>query len=134
LDITITPDVQNINYGLYPAVTLVNNDASPNALIYYTIDEAGGTTHNNVSIAFSYFGIDTESIVPQGYLQRHYKFFRDTLLATKRRNYLGCLQTQNTTTDGQPPVVVTTTAGTSITVSPNILTSEENLGGTNLNV
>ena len=134
LDITITPDVQNINYGLYPAVTLVNNDTSPNALIYYTIDEAGGTTQNNVSIAFSYFGIDTESIVPQGYLQRHYKFFRDTLLATKRRNYLGCLQTQNTTTDGQPPVVVTTTAGTSITVSPNILTSEENLGGTNLNV
>lgn len=134
LDITITPDVQNVNYGLYPAVTLINNDTSPNALIYYTIDEVSGNTQNNVSINFNYFGIETESIIPQGYLQRHYKFFRDNLLATKRRNYLGCLQTQNTTTDGQPPVVVTTTAGTAITVSPNIITSEENLGGTNLNV
>lgn len=133
-DFTITPDIQNVNYPLFPEVRLANNDASPNALIYYTIDEVGGITSNDVNIDFNYFAIETESIVPQGYLQRHYKFFRDNLLSTKRRNYLGCLQTQGTTTDGRPPVEVTKTAGTSISVSPNILLDEENLGGTNLNV
>jgi len=133
-DFTITPDIQNINYPLFPEVRLENNDPTPNALIYYTIDEVGGTTQTNITIDFSYFAIEAESIVPQGYLQRHYKFFRDNLLSTKRRNYLGCLQTQDTTTDGRPAVEVTFTAGTTITVSPNILLNEENLGGTNLNV
>jgi len=133
-DFTVTSDIQNINYGLFPEVRLVNSDASPNALIYYTIDEVGGNFINDLNIDFGYYAIETESIIPKGYLQRHYKFFRDNLISTKRRNYIGCLQTQDTTTDGRSPVEVTSTAGTSITVSPNILLDEENLGGTNLNV
>lgn len=134
LDFTVTPDIKNVNYPFFPEIRLANNDSSPNALIYYTIDEVGGSDNNNVNIDFNYFAIETETIVPKGYLQRHYKFFRDNLLSTKRRNYIGCLQTQDTTTDGRPPVEVNLTAGTSITVSPNILLDEENLGGTNLNV
>ncbi len=133
-DITITPDIQNINYGLFPEVRLVNSDASPNALIYYIIDEVGGNSVNDLTVDFGYYAIETESIIPSEYLQRHYKFFRDNLLSTKRRNYIGCLQTVATTTDGRDPVEVTNTAGTTITVSPNILLDEENLGGTNLNV
>lgn len=133
-DFTVTPDITDINYLLYPEVRLLNNDSPQNALIYYTIDEVGGTNKDNITIDFNYFAIETESIVPKGYLQRHYKFFRDNLLSTKRRNYIGCLQTQDTTTDGRSPVEVNLTAGTSITVSPNILLDEENLGGANLNV
>ena len=134
LDITITPDVLNTEYQLYPPVTLINNDTIRSGLIYYTIDEINGTDQNNINIDFNYFAIETEPILPLGYLKRHYKFYRDTGTSTKRRNYLGCLQTQDTTIDGKSPVEVTTTAGTSITVSPNILVSEQNLGGTNLNV
>lgn len=125
------------NIGLYPPVTLVNNDigqgSSPN--IYYTIDELNGVNYSaGFIVTFRYFAIEAPIELPIGYLPRHYKFFRDTLLATKRRNYVGCLQTQDTTTDGRSPVEVTLTAGTTITVSPNILQDEENFGGINLNV
>jgi hypothetical protein len=125
------------NIGLYPPVTLINNDSvqtsSPN--IYYTIEELNGVNYSaGFIVTFRYFAIEAPIELPVGYLPRHYKFFRDTLLATKRRNYVGCLQTQDTTTDGRSPVEVTFTAGTTITVSPNILQDEENFGGINLNV
>jgi hypothetical protein len=134
LDITITPDIINSGYQLYPPVTLINNDTIKSGLIYYTIDEVNGSNQDGIILEFNYFAIESELILPIGYLRRHYKFYRDTATSTKRRNYLGCLQTQDTTIDGKPPVEVTITAGTSITVSPNILVSEQNLGGTNLNV
>jgi hypothetical protein len=102
--------------------------------MYYTVDNLSITNTLGIVLNFNYFALDTQPITPLGYLPRHYKFYRDNLLSTKRRNYLGCLQTQDTTTDGRPPVEVNLTAGTAITVSPNILTSDENLGGTNLNV
>jgi len=125
------------NIGLYPPVTLINNDtgqaSSPN--IYYTIDEVNGVNYSaGFIVTFRYFAIEAPIDLPIGYLPRHYKFFRDTLLATKRRNSIGCLQTQDTTTDGRSPVEVTLTAGTTLTVSPNILQDEENFGGINLNV
>ncbi|MFM7984674.1 MAG: hypothetical protein ACKPKO_35655, partial [Candidatus Fonsibacter sp.] len=94
----------------------------------------GNTYGNGFIVTFNYFAIEAPIELPIGYLPRHYKFYRDTLLATKRRNYVGCLQTQDTTTDGRSPVEVTFTAGTTITVSPNILQEEDNLGGINLNV
>jgi transcriptional regulator len=56
------------------------------------------------------------------------------LKATKRRNFEGCKNTVDTTIDGRSPVEVTFTAGTTITVTPNILQEEDNLGGINLNV
>ena len=119
---------------LYPPVTLINNDDVVKAAMYYTVDNLSNANTLGIVLNFNYFALDTQPITPVGYLPRHYKFYRDNLLSTKRRNYLGCLQTQSTTTDGRPPVEVTLTAGTAITVSPNILTSGENLGGTNLNV
>ncbi len=125
------------NVGLYPPVTLANNDTglASSPIIYYTVDELGGNTYGNgFIVTFNYFAIEAPIELPIGYLPRHYKFFRDTLLSTKRRNFVGCLQTQDTTTDGRSPVEVTLTAGTTITVSPNILQEEDNLGGINLNV
>lgn len=121
-------------FSLYPPVTILNNDGVVKAAIYYTVDSLSATNTTAIVLNFNYFAIEAQPIIPVGYLPRHYKFYRDNLLSTKRRNYLGCLQTQDTTTDGKPPVEVTLTAGTVITVSPNILTSGENLGGTNLNV
>ena len=125
------------NVGLYPPVSLINNDAglTSTPIIYYTVDELAGNSYGSEFIVtFNYFAIEAPIELPIGYLPRHYRFYRDTLLATKRRNYVGCLQTQNTTTDGRSPVEVTFTAGTTITVSPNILQEEDNLGGINLNV
>ena len=125
------------NIGLYPPATLANNDIglASSPIIYYTVDELGGNSYGNgFIVTFNYFAIEAPIELPIGYLPRHYKFYRDTLLATKRRNYVGCLQTQDTTTDGRSPVEVTFTAGTTITVSPNILQEEDNLGGINLNV
>lgn len=139
LDMEFDSTSVSTDVGLYPAVTLVNNELlapdNPNPIIYYTIDELGGNTYGNGFITtFNYFAIEAPIQLPIGYLPRHYRFYRDNLLATKRRNYVGCLQTQETTTDGRSPVEVTFTAGTTITVSPNILQNEENLGGINLNV
>ena len=137
LDMEFAGDSVNKNVGLYPPVTVVNNDSGTvsSPVIYYTIEELAGNTYNNgFIVTFNYFAIEAPIQLPIGYLPRHYKFYRDTLLATKRRNYLGCLQTQATTTDGRPPVEVTFSAGTTITVTPNILQEEENLGGINLNV
>jgi hypothetical protein len=137
LDMKFESGSVSTNVGLYPPVSLINNDIglTSSPLIYYTIDELAGNTYTNgFIVTFNYFAIEAPIELPVGYLPRHYKFFRDTLLATKRRNYVGCLQTQDTTTDGRSPVEVTFTAGTTITVSPNILQEEDNLGGINLNV
>jgi len=137
LDMKFESGSVSTNVGLYPPVSLINNDIglTSSPLIYYTIDELAGNTYTNgFIVTFNYFAIEAPIELPVGYLPRHYKFFRDTLLATKRRNYVGCLQTQDTTTDGRSPVEVTFTAGTNITVSPNILQEEDNLGGINLNV
>jgi hypothetical protein len=137
LDIKLENDSVNKNVGLYPPVTIINNDegSTSSPVIYYTIDEVAGNTYNNgFIVTFNYFAIEAPIQLPVGYLPRHYRFYRDNLLATKRRNYIGCLQTQNTTTDGRSPVEVTFTAGTTLTVSPNVLQQEESLGGINLNV
>lgn len=125
------------NVGLYPAVTLVNNDIglASSPIIYYTVDELAGNTYaNGFIITFNYFAIEAPIALPIGYLPRHYKFYRDTLRATKNRNSEGCKNTVSTTIDGRSPIEVTFTAGTTITVTPNVLQEEDNLGGINLNV
>lgn len=137
LDMKVENGSVSRNVGLYPPVTLINNDegSSSSPVIYYTIEELAGNTYTNgFIVTFNYFAIEAPIQLPIGYLPRHYKFYRDNALATKRRNYLGCLQTQDTTTDGRSPIEVTFTAGTTLTVSPNILQEEESLGGINLNV
>jgi hypothetical protein len=137
LDMTFTSESVSRNVGLYPPATLVNNDIglASSPIIYYTVDELAGNNYaNGFIITFNYFAIEAPIALPIGYLPRHYKFYRDTLKATKRRNFEGCKNTVDTTIDGRSPVEVTFTAGTTITVTPNILQEEDNLGGINLNV
>lgn len=137
LDMKFESGSVNKNIGLYPPVTIINNDniTSANSTIYYTIQELAGNSYTNgFLVTFNYFAIEAPVLFPIGYLSRHYRFYRDNATAIKRRNYIGCLQTQDTTTDGRLPVEVTFTAGTTLTTSPNILQEEQNLGGINLNV
>ena len=82
-----------------------------------------------------YFTVEVEKRIPFGYLRKHYRFFRDNSTATKRRNYVGCLNTIDTTIDGLPPVQVFLSEGTDFVVSPT-QTNEEIItgGGGQLNV
>lgn len=51
-----------------------------------------------------------------GYLPQHYRFFRPNYTAYVRARYTGCMQTQNTTTDGKPPVEIMASAGDTLFV------------------
>jgi hypothetical protein len=106
----------NIYNVLNPTVRLANGDGNEQTAIYYRI-----TNLESVSKVFRLrlylYVYEGEKKVPLGYLPRHYKFSRDNSTATKRRNYIGCLQTQDTTTDGLSPIEVTLSSGTDITVS-----------------
>jgi hypothetical protein len=112
-DAQVTNNTYNI---LNPTVRLANGDASEETAIYYRI-----TNLDAVSKVFRLrlylYVYEGEKKVPLGYLPRHYKFSRDNATATKRRNYIGCVQTQDTTTDGLSPIEVTLSSGTDITVS-----------------
>jgi len=121
--------VNDLNYNiLNPSVRLVNGDESPTNSIYYRITnlEANTKTFRLKMYLYVYEG---PKKVPLGYLPRHYKFSRDNSTATKRRNYIGCLQTQDTTTDGLSPVEVTLSSGTDITVLPTSPNDSIILGG-----
>jgi len=68
-----------------------------------------------------------------GYLPNHYRFTHNRARGILNHQYLGCLQTQNTTTDGQPPVVSTlsTDSGGRLVVRPSgtpIITQTDNSG------
>jgi hypothetical protein len=52
-----------------------------------------------------------------GYTSKHYRFHRDTHLATQRRLWLGCKQSDDTTFDGQPAVEIIPTTGHILVVS-----------------
>jgi hypothetical protein len=109
--------IANNTYNvLNPTVRLANGDADAQSAIYYRI-----TNLDAISKVFKFrlylYVYEGEKRVPLGYLPRHYKFSRDNSTATKRRNYIGCLQTQETTTDGLSPIEITLSSGTDITVS-----------------
>ena len=72
--------------NLFP-YTLIQTDA--NSLLYFTVDN---TTSSPITstIVMSYFEYQPADAVPHGYLPRHYRFTRSTLIAQQRRNYLGC--------------------------------------------
>ncbi len=54
-----------------------------------------------------------------GYATDHYRFTRDNSTSTKRRNFIGCLQTDFTTVDGKPAIQITLSADTSLFVVNN---------------
>ena len=120
---------ENVVQVVNPIVTLVADSQPPLGKIYYTINNPTGNLKVDVSLVMYYFALEIEPRVPTGYLRKHYRFFRDNSTATKRRNYLGCKNTEATTIDGLPPVQVFVGEGTDIIVSPTQTNEEIITGG-----
>lgn len=83
---------------VYP-YTLVESEND--GILYYSIDN---TTAAPIStpIDFYYFVFQPETLIPAGYLPRHYRFSRDNRLGLKRRNYLGTQYTDENVPPGCP--------------------------------
>jgi hypothetical protein len=126
LDTTITTTNQFIT--LANAIVVYNNESPATTKIYYVIDNLEAQS-KSVTLEIIYFGIETRPFVPLGYLPRHYKFYRDSTTATRRRNFLGCLQTQNTTLDGGLPVEITISPSSELVISPNANQTDIQVGG-----
>jgi hypothetical protein len=86
-----------------------------NSLVYYRI--TSDTLIAAATVNMYYFAYEPINLIPMGYLPRHYKFSRENSTAIKRRNYIGCLQTQDTTTDSNPPFQTIFAPSTTITVA-----------------
>jgi len=86
-----------------------------NSLVYYRI--TSDTPIVAATVNMYYFAYEPINLIPMGYLPRHYKFSRENSTAIKRRNYIGCLQTQDTTTDSNPPFQTIFAPSTTITVA-----------------
>lgn len=112
-----------------PIPTLVSGDLPTNGKVYYTVDNLEAVNKVNIIVFLYYFAIQIQPRIPLGYLRKHYRFFRDNSTATKRRNYLGCKNTLETTVDGLPPIQVFVGAGTEIKVAPSTLNQEIVTGG-----
>jgi len=117
--------VQMVN----PIVTLVADSSPPLGKLFYTINNLAPTAQPDVTLLLYYFALQIEPRVPSGYLRKHYRFFRDNSTATKRRNYLGCKNTVDTTVDGLPPVQIFIGEGTTFVVSPTLTNAEITTGG-----
>jgi hypothetical protein len=97
--------------------TLVADELPPGGNLFYTIDNLTTSQKLGFTLVIYYFALQIEPRIPQGYLPKHYRFFRDNHTSTKRRNWLGCKNTVNTTIDGLPPVQVFLGEGTVLAVS-----------------
>ena len=71
---------------VYP-YTLVQTN---NSTVYFSVENTTSTNDLTSDIKIYYFEYEPSSLVPVGYLPRHYKFNRHEVIAQKRRNYLGC--------------------------------------------
>jgi len=121
LDINMEAGSENVEIRLNPPVTgMIDNDILQN-FVYYTLDNLDATV-KNLQITFNIFILEGVLKVPTEYLARHYKFFRDNSTGTKRRSYLGALQTQSTTTDNKPPVEIFSSEGNTLSVQPGSTT------------
>jgi len=117
LDIIFESGTQNVEIRMNPPVSgMIDNAVLPN-FVYYTLDNLDSTA-KNLEITFNLFILEGVLKVPKEYLARHYRFFRDNSTGTKRRNFIGCLQTQETTTDNKPPVEIFSSEGNTLTVQP----------------
>jgi hypothetical protein len=119
-----TTGVQNVG----PIATLVADSEPPSGKLFYTINNTTSTP-KIVNLLLYYFALQIETRIPFGYLRKHYRFFRDNSTATKRRNYVGCLNTIDTTIDGLPPVQVFLSEGTDITIAKTQTNTEITTGG-----
>jgi hypothetical protein len=117
------------------AVNLVAGSNPPLGKIFYTVNNTTDAAKGDIRVLMYYFAIQIEPRVPAGYLRKHYRFFRDNSTATKRRNWLGCKNTIDTTIDGLPPIQIFIGEGSQLVVSQT-QTNEEIItgGGGTLNV
>jgi len=111
-----------------PISTLVADSMPPSGKLFYTINNTT-TTIKDVNLLLYYYALQIEPRIPFGYLRKHYRFFRDNSTATKRRNYVGCLNTKDTTIDGRDPVEVFLSEGTDITIAKTQTNTEITTGG-----
>lgn len=89
-----TPD---INSGVLLDVILEGqSDVNPYVMVqttdsrvYYTLNNTTASTVTGRIVLF-FFAFEPASLVPRGYLPRHYKFNRDNSVAKRRRNVGGC--------------------------------------------
>jgi hypothetical protein len=125
---TVLPNVSQLTLT-NPIPLVVAGEFPPNATIYYTINNLTGTDKLGTTIYAFYFALEIEPRIPFGYLPKHYRFYRDTSTATKRRNYEGCKNTVDTTIDGLPPVQVFIGEGNELVVSPTQTNTEIQTGG-----
>ena len=133
--IDVTIDTPNIAQVVDPIVTLISDSLPLEGRLYYTINNLTPVEKIGFVISMYYFAIQIQRRVPWGYLRKHYRYFRSNTTATKRRNYLGCKNTINTTIDGLPPIQVFLSEGTDLVVA-STQTNEEIItgGGGQLNV
>lgn len=127
--IDTTIDELNTVSLVNPSTMIVADNIPPLGKVYYTVNNTTGGDLPDVTILFYYFALEIEPRVPIGYLRKHYKFFRDNSTATKRRNYLGCKNTVDTTFDGLPPVQIFVGEGTELVVSNTQTNTEIQTGG-----
>jgi hypothetical protein len=116
LDMTFNKfgDIEYIN----PSVTLISGEQAFNGTLYYTLDNLSTADVGRLELYLYYFAVQIEPRLPRGYLRKHYRYFRDNSTALKRRNFLGCKNTVDTTIDGLPPVQVFLSEDTEVSVSP----------------
>lgn len=120
--------------ALAEVLVLYNNNNPVTSTVYYRFDNLDSLV-KNFDITFYYFGIDAKPLVPLGYLPRHYKFYRDNRTATKRHSWLGCLQTQDTTLDGESPIQIIVSPSSDLIVAPGSSQTDLTIGsGGTLNV
>lgn len=127
--IDVTVDNSNVVQVINPIVTLISDSSPKEGRLYYTIDNLTSAEKIGFVLSFYYFAIEIQRRVPWGYLRKHYRYFRDNSTALKRRNYLGCKNTVNTTIDGLPPVQVFYSEGTDLVVAPTRTNDEIITGG-----
>jgi hypothetical protein len=97
---------------VFPYLMIQSEDAN----LYFTVSNI---TSNPIasSVKMYYFEYEPPEQLPRGYLPRHYKFYRNSGIAYRRRNYLGCKSIF--CPEGCPPDVTPTdrTSPVEITIS-----------------
>lgn len=127
--VDMTIDQSNVAQIIGPVITLFSDTSPLSGVLYYTINNITPSQKIGFVLTFYYFAIQIQRRVPWGYLRKHYRYFRDNSTATKRRNYLGCKNTEKTTIDGLPPVQVFYSEGTDLVVAPTQNNNEIITGG-----
>ena len=122
-------DVPGVAQLVNPIITLLSDSSPLEGRLYYTINNLTPVEKIGFVLSVYYFAIQINRRVPWGYLRKHYRYFRDNSTSTKRRNYVGCKNTINTTIDGLPPVQVFLSEGTDLVVSQTQTNQEIITGG-----